>query len=187
MSISLCMIVKNEEENLTRCLNSVKDLVSEIILVDTGSTDRTVSIARDFGASFFSYRWNDSFSDARNYALSKAAGSWILVMDADEELEPEDRSALIALAREEDGASEVFCGKTLCYSGDRADCCNLLVTMNVRLIRNGKGYRYVGRVHEQLSGPEGPPRMTASGIRFYHYGYLSSQIEKKRSTGAISP
>ncbi|WP_411675837.1 glycosyltransferase [Caproicibacter sp.] len=183
MSISLCMIVKNEEENLTRCLNSVKDLVSEMILVDTGSTDRTVSIAREFGASVFSCPWNDSFSDARNYALSKAAGSWILVMDADEELEPEDQSALLALAQHKDGASEVCCCKTLCYSGAQADCCNLLVTMNIRLIRNGKGYRYAGRVHEQLTGPEGPPRMTASGVRFYHYGYLSSQIEKKDKHG----
>lgn len=178
MSISLCMIVKNEEENLARCLDSVKDLVSETVLVDTGSTDRTVPIARQYGAKVFRRPWNDDFSEARNYALSKAAGDWILIMDADDELEPADRDVLLGLARE-GGPADVYCCKTLNYSGDHEDCCNILMTMSIRLIRNGKGYFYRGRVHEQLAGAGGAPCMTATEIRFYHYGYLSSEIEKK--------
>ncbi|QAT50487.1 glycosyltransferase [Caproiciproducens sp. NJN-50] len=179
MSVSLCMIVKNEEENLVRCLDSIEGLVGEIILVDTGSTDRTVPIARHYGAKVFRRPWSGSFSEARNFALSKATGTWILIMDADDELEPGDRGALLELVRDPDGASEVYCGRTLSYSGDRADCSNILVTMTVRLIRNGRGYFYRGRVHEQLTGAGGPPGMTATEIRFYHYGYLSSEIEKK--------
>ena len=178
MSISLCMIAKNEEENLARCLNSVKGLVDEIILVDTGSEDRTVPIALQYGAKVFGQPWNDSFSEARNYALSKASGDWFLIMDADDELKSEDREALLGLVREA-GTTDVYCCRTLSYSGCRADCGSVLVTMSIRLIRSGKGLFYRGRVHEQLTGPGGPPRITATGIRFYHYGYLLSQIEKK--------
>lgn len=179
MSVSLCMIVKDEEENLIRCLNSIEGLVSEIILVDTGSTDHTVPIALQYGAKVFRRPWSGSFSEARNFALSKATGTWILMMDADDELEPGDRDALLGLVRESDGTPEVYCGKTLSYSGDRADCSNILVTMTIRLIRNGRGYFYRGRVHEQLAGTEGPPNLTATEIRFYHYGYLASEIKKK--------
>ncbi len=179
MSVSLCMIVKNEEENLARCLNSVKDLIDEIILVDTGSTDRTLSIAQRYGAKIYRRAWNDSFSEARNYSLSQADGTWILVMDADDELEPADRGALAELFQKENSPSDVYGCKTLCYSGEQADCCNLLVTTTVRLIRNGRGYFYRGRVHEQLEGPGGPPRISATDIHFYHYGYLSAQIKKK--------
>jgi glycosyltransferase involved in cell wall biosynthesis len=172
------MIVKNEEENLSRCLDSVKGIPDEIILVDTGSADRTVSIALQYGAKVFRHPWNDSFSEARNFALSQASGTWILVMDADDELEAEDRDTLLHLTAES-GDRDVYCCKTLSYSGNGADCGNVLVTMSVRLIRNGKGYFYRGRVHEQLAGPGGAPPLTATAIRFYHYGYLSSQLEKK--------
>ena len=78
------MIVKNEEETLPRCLVSVKPVVDEMIVVDTGSTDRTKEIARVFGAKVFDYEWADDFSGARNFSLSKAKGNWILILDADE-------------------------------------------------------------------------------------------------------
>lgn len=183
MSISLCMIVKDEEENLERCLRSVGGLVDEIVLTDTGSTDGTVAAAKRFGARVFRYRWDDSFSNARNFCLAQAAGTWILVMDADDELDPADRNALLNLTRGGGDGADIYCCKTLCYSGDKPDCNNALINMNVRLIRNGKGYRYCGRVHEQITRGEDPPGaplpMTATGIRFHHYGYLTSEINKK--------
>ena len=77
-SISLCMIVKNEEENLPRCLDSVRDVVDEIVIVDTGSTDRTVEIAESYGAKVFYHPWEGSFSKARNYSLKYATCDWIL-------------------------------------------------------------------------------------------------------------
>ncbi|MFG0216248.1 glycosyltransferase family 2 protein, partial [Brevibacillus porteri] len=80
--ISLCMIVKNEEECLHKCLDSVKDLVDEMIIVDTGSTDKTVEIGKSFGAVVHSYEWQDNFAEARNFGLEKATGDWILWMDA---------------------------------------------------------------------------------------------------------
>jgi len=87
MKISAAIIVKNEEVMLGQCLESIKD-VDEIIIVDTGSKDKTIKIAMDFGARVFEdYKWNDNFAEARNHANSKCTGEWILIIDADEELE----------------------------------------------------------------------------------------------------
>jgi glycosyltransferase involved in cell wall biosynthesis len=89
-SLSLCMIVKNEEKQLARCLASLRPVVDDIVIVDTGSNDRTVDIATAFGARVFDFSWNGDFSAARNYSLSKASGTWILVMDADEAFAEQD-------------------------------------------------------------------------------------------------
>lgn len=83
-SLSLVMITKNEESKLKRCLDSVKGIVDEIIVVDTGSTDKTKDIALTSGAKVYDYKWNNNFSDARNYAISKSTGDWNLILDADE-------------------------------------------------------------------------------------------------------
>src|SRR3989338_5500840 len=83
-TISLCMIVKNEEKYLEQCLNSVKDIADETIIVDTGSTDKTKEIAKKFKARVFDFKWSDDFSEARNESLKHATKEWILVLDADE-------------------------------------------------------------------------------------------------------
>lgn len=83
-SLSLVMIVKNEENNLRRCLESVKDIVDEIVVVDTGSTDKTKEIALEFNAKIFDYKWDNNFSNARNYALRNSSSDWNLILDADE-------------------------------------------------------------------------------------------------------
>ena len=89
MKISLCMIVKNEETTLPKCLGSVKNFVDEIVVLDTGSTDKTPQIAQQFGAKVHYFVWNNNFSSARNEALKYVTGDWILVLDADETLTPE--------------------------------------------------------------------------------------------------
>src|SRR4051812_11925913 len=89
-TLSLCMIVKNESQWLRQALTSVKDLVDEIIIVDTGSEDSTVEIAKSFGAKIFSIPWENDFSKARNYSLEQATSDWILVLDADEVIEKTD-------------------------------------------------------------------------------------------------
>lgn len=98
-TVSLCMIVKNEERYLAQCLASVKPIVDELIVVDTGSTDHTLSIARVFGATIYHFDWTGSFSDARNYAISRANGKWILIMDADERISPRDYAAFCTMIR----------------------------------------------------------------------------------------
>lgn len=87
--ISLCMIVKNEEASLPRCLGSVKNVVDEMVVLDTGSTDRTVEVAQDFGAKVYHFEWCNDFAAARNEALKYVQGEWVLVLDADEVLTPE--------------------------------------------------------------------------------------------------
>src|SRR5687767_8678861 len=86
MGLSLCMIVRNEAENLPQCLESVRSLVDEQIILDTGSTDDTVAIAQSLGATVAHFPWNGSFSDARNEALRHVTQDWVLVLDADETL-----------------------------------------------------------------------------------------------------
>src|SRR3989344_2135515 len=88
-TISLCMIAKNEEKHLEECLNSVKELVDEVIIVDTGSTDKTKQIAKKFNAKIYDFKWVDDFSAARNESLKHATKDWILVLDADEVLDKE--------------------------------------------------------------------------------------------------
>lgn len=113
--LSLCMIVKNEEANLAKCLESVKDVVDEMIVMDTGSTDQTVSIAQEYGAKVPCMAWCNNFSTARNEALKYVTGDWVLVLDADECLEPKvvpqiqkvitnDDALVINLIRHEIGA-----------------------------------------------------------------------------------
>jgi tetratricopeptide (TPR) repeat protein len=115
--LSLCAIARDEENSLPRCLASVKDVVDEMIVLDTGSTDRTVAIAEEFGAKVYHFPWCDDFAAARNEALKYVRGEWVLVLDADEVLVPEivpqlqrlmsDRKNLVInLMRQEIGASQ---------------------------------------------------------------------------------
>ncbi len=82
--LSLALIVKNEARCLGRCLSSVREIVQEIVLVDTGSTDDTLRIAADFGARIFHFQWRNDVAAARNHALDQVTGDWVLVLDADE-------------------------------------------------------------------------------------------------------
>jgi tetratricopeptide (TPR) repeat protein len=93
-SLSLCMIVKNEADALGDCLKTVRDVVDEIVILDTGSTDRTVAIAEEFGAIVGHYVWNQDFAAARNEALKLVTKDWILVLDADEQLNPKAVDAI---------------------------------------------------------------------------------------------
>lgn len=91
ITVSLCMIVKNEERILRRCLDSVADLVDELVIVDTGSEDATKEIAAEYGAAVYDFAWVDDFSAARNFAFSKATGDYVYSADADEVLDEENR------------------------------------------------------------------------------------------------
>lgn len=175
--ISLCMIVKNEEHNLARCLNSAKDCVDEIIIVDTGSEDRTVAIAQDFGAKIFHYQWNEDFAAARNFSLDQATGDWLLYLDADEELESGCAERLRALTQQPQAEAYIFQIINL------TDCNDPLKHVNVRMFRNKPEYRFEGKLHEQIitaitPRPTGSPVYYA-GINILHYGYLAAEFVAK--------
>lgn len=99
ISISLCMIVKNEEQVLSRCLNSIADLMDEIIIVDTGSTDRTKEIAARYTDRIYDFPWTGNFSDARNFSFSKATKDYIYCADADEVLDDENHQKFALLKK----------------------------------------------------------------------------------------
>ena len=94
VSISLCMIVRNEEEVLARCLDSVRAAVDEIVIVDTGSTDRTKEIASEYTEKIFDYKWCEDFSAARNFAFSKGHMDYLMWLDADDVLPEASLKAL---------------------------------------------------------------------------------------------
>jgi GT2 family glycosyltransferase/tetratricopeptide (TPR) repeat protein/MoaA/NifB/PqqE/SkfB family radical SAM enzyme/glycosyltransferase involved in cell wall biosynthesis/2-polyprenyl-3-methyl-5-hydroxy-6-metoxy-1,4-benzoquinol methylase len=98
-TVSLCMIVKNEEQHIGRCLANAKSVADEMIVVDTGSTDRTKDIAKAFGAKVYDFEWTNDFSEARNFSISKASGDWILILDADEVISPTDHRKLLGIAK----------------------------------------------------------------------------------------
>lgn len=176
------MIVKDEENNLPRAIRSVKDLVDEMIVVDTGSTDKTVEAAKALGAQVYFFEWNDDFSAARNFSLSKATGDWILLLDADDELESTDKWKIKKIITSNAGPVAYY-GRTICYSGEEANRNNAVMNSNVRLIKNHQGLHFEGRIHEQIKvGPECSQLqkpMVVADIKFHHYGYLKSAMDSK--------
>ncbi len=174
LRLSLCMIVRDEQEMLPRCLAAVADAVEEIVVVDTGSSDGTVEIARSFGARVIEHPWNGSFADARNVSFDAATGDWLMYLDADEVLVPDD----LALLRSLTGRTwrEAFSLTEINYTGELHD--GTAVTHDaLRVFRSRPEYRFEGRVHEQIAARLPgylPERVEASGVRIEHYGYLAS-------------
>lgn len=181
--LSLCMIVKDEEECIGRCLSSVKDVVDEIIIVDTGSSDRTVDICKSFGAKVLSFPWNGSFSDARNYGIERATGDWILWLDADEEIEASDAYKLRDILYSDDYLMSVH---LINYYGDQLDQTKTFDIAHTRLIKNNKGFKFHNNIHEMLNVNEvfadfdEIPAIKTVPIQLYHYGYLDSMNESKK-------
>lgn len=200
-SISLCMIVKDEESCLARCLASVKPVVHEMIVIDTGSTDRTVAIATIFGARVVSFPWNGSFADARNYGIERAKGAWILVLDADEVLAMQDHAAIAEAVRSAVKEIKAFSVLTRNYTTminaqgwtandgsypaeERAD--GWQPSRKVRLFPNNCQFSFRGEVHEMVEASlreAAVPIETASFV-IHHYGELEqdpvSRLDKKQ-------
>src|SRR3954452_7670979 len=172
LTLSLCMIVRDEEDMLPRSLAAVRDAVDEIIVVDTGSTDRTIEIARSFGAKVIEREWTGSFADARNASFDAATGDWVMFLDADEVLVADDAQRL----REVTGRTwrEAFYLVETNFTGELGD--GTAVTHNaLRVFRNRPEYRFEGRIHEQIAQklPTGQPeRIEITDVRVEHYGYL---------------
>ncbi|RJE86679.1 glycosyltransferase [Paenibacillus sp. 1011MAR3C5] len=148
-SISLCMIVRNEEDSLGRCLASVKDAVDEIVIVDTGSTDKTKEIAASFGAVIYDFEWIDNFAAARNYSFEQATKTFILWLDADDVIEPEDLARLKALKEKEElSYDSVTMNYNLTFDHNGNPVFSL---RRNRLVRRSRGFRWIGPVHEYLA------------------------------------
>lgn len=148
-TISLCMIVKNEEANLACCLDSVADLVDEIIIVDTGSTDRTVEIASRYTEKVYSYSWRDDFSDARNESFSRAAMDYCMWMDADDVLEGTQRDGFLQLKRTLSPDADMIMMRY--HTAFDEEGRPTFSYFRERWIRNCPEYRWEGEVHEVIA------------------------------------
>jgi len=182
LKLSLCMIVKDEEEMLPRCLAAVAPAVDEIVIVDTGSTDGTIEIARDHDARIIERPWTGSFSDARNASFEAATGDWIIYLDADEVLVADDVQRLKALT----GRTwrEAFYIVLTSYTGELGD--GAAMTNNaLRVFRNRPNYRFEGRLHEQIAHNlplYAAGRVEQSSVRAEHYGYLGAVRDAKEKS-----
>ncbi|HEX6512851.1 MAG TPA: glycosyltransferase [Chloroflexota bacterium] len=173
IEISACMIVRDEEANIGRALASLQGKVDELIVVDTGSQDRTAAIAAAHGARVVTIPWRDDFSAARNESLRHASGRWIIYIDADEELLEAEPGALRRLCGQLRAAEHGACLAVHCPTD--AEGLGEVVGEQWRLLRNGQGIHFDGRVHEQLRLPAGEPRLrgaTEHGVRLQHWGYV---------------
>lgn len=171
MTISLCIIVKNEEKHIARCLDSMAGLVDEIIVVDTGSTDRTVEIVSGYTPRVYSYPWTDDFSDARNYSFSKATMDYCMWMDADDVLEETEKEKFLQLKQSLSPDTDIVMMKYH-TAFDEAGIPSFSY-FRERWIRNSSRYRWVGAVHEVIP-PNG--KILYSDIAICH-----------RKTGAGDP
>lgn len=178
MLLSACLIVKNEELTIHKCLSSLQDVVDEIIVVDTGSTDRTMEIAKEFGASIYQYEWDGDFSNARNESLRHANGDYILVIDADEYLDQVERVHLRDFLYKTD-ADGIFI-RLRNYVGSLH---RFSVSPDILLLRIfRRGYMYSGYVHEQIyqSIKKNNGKATEFQLTFHHMGYLKEFISSRK-------
>lgn len=189
ISVSLCMIVKNEEKNLARCLSAAKPLVDEMIIVDTGSSDSTRKIAEVFGAVVSDFPWNGDYSTARNTSLGQARGNWILVLDADEVIAKQDYGLFLNLVCDGSGKQQAYTIVTRNYTSN-LDVENWqanqgeypqeevgrgwMPSEKVRLFPNRPDVHFENAIHEMVE-----PALARCGIPDYpttiivhHYGYM---------------
>lgn len=169
MSISACMIVRNEENMIESCLESLKDQVDEIVLVDTGSTDCTKKIATELGAKVVDFPWSNSFSLARNESLKHAESDYILVVDADERLPGHTRFILERFIREYPTALGRVQIKSVVSTENQGD--KIVYSHNTRFFPRSPGIKYFGRVHEQLEDDSSMRERLNTGLVVLHEGY----------------
>jgi glycosyltransferase involved in cell wall biosynthesis len=179
-TLSVCMIVKDEEKNVSRCLSSISEIADEIIVVDTGSNDKTIEICKSYNTKVINHKWNNNFSEARNISLDYATKDFILFLDADEEIPKDDLIKIKNLLNEDNLAEGYFLRLVNViketYVGEY---------VVFRLFKNNKNYRFKGKIHEQIANSiqeYNKKHCTKTlDIRILHYGYdpNTTNIEDK--------
>lgn len=182
-TFGLCVIARDEETNLPRLLASVRGIVDEAVVLDTGSRDRTAAVARELGARTGTFEWCDDFAAARNAALELVRTDWVLVLDADEELVRDTaRERLEAFARSGADVGRVMIENVGTPSGaSRVEIS--------RVFRRDRSIRFAGRVHEQLVGDGAPLVRESTGLVVRHHGYapvaLAARDKLARNRGLL--
>lgn len=182
MRLSVCTVTRNEETKMERLIRSVKGIADEVIVADTGSTDRTVEVAAGLGAKVSTIKWQDDFSAARNFALDQAAGDWILWLNPDEELVPVVRPNLDALLNRDSALAYLLRVQEL----PQANRPHLFSeTLQPRLFRRRPDLRFQGRLHPSFSPPldelarRDGKEIPLADVVIRHHAYLSTLSEDK--------
>jgi tetratricopeptide (TPR) repeat protein len=179
--VSLCIIVKNEEANIGACLDCAADICDEVIVLDTGSTDRTRDIARDKGAKVFDFPWIDHFAAARNACLEHATGDWIFWLDADDRLDEANRDKLRRLFVSLPAGNVAYSMKCHCLPDPHSRTATTVD--HIRLFRNHPRIRWRYRVHEQILGAvrESGGEVLWADIVIQHTGYTDAALRRRKS------
>ena len=201
LGVSLCMIVRDEEKYLGQALTSLKPLVDEMIVVDTGSKDRTIEIAKAHGAKIFDFAWVDDFSAARNFSISKASGKWLLTLDADEAIADRDYAKFTGLLNDpaicwmfterhytNDPLMSGFRRAKGEYAGWERSYGGYFESSRVRLFPNDLQICFRGRIHELVEHKicELGNRVENSDIPIHHYGHTpEAKHEKDRRKASL--
>ncbi|KYZ76489.1 hypothetical protein AXX12_08635 [Anaerosporomusa subterranea] len=174
--ISLCMIVKNEEDNLALSLERVAQVIKDIVVVDTGSKDRTKEIARKFTEKVYDFPWCNDFSKSRNFASSKADNDWILVLDADEVLVYYDWDNIVSFI----AGNATRLGTIEVVSEFESDSTITRSTEVISRLFNRKFFHYTGTIHEQLVRYDAKDASrAATSVKVEHSGYSKAALAKK--------
>ncbi len=194
LPLSVCMIVRNESHHLPKALASVKGIAAEIVVVDTGSTDDTVSIASAMGAKVLHFEWTDDFAAARNAALEAATQPWILSLDADQRLDSDSMGALATALQRSDCMAQVvtidlYGPSFLNPDPTLGKSAVELAFKSLRLFRNHPQIRFSGRVHEDVSKSLlslGQSHWPDSGVVLADHGYVhTEERERKRQRNLL--
>lgn len=166
--VSACLIVKNEERFLPGCLASLEGVADELVIVDTGSTDRTIEIAHSYGAKVLHHPWSGDFSSARNVGLDHAKGRFILYVDADEEVMADDRGALRRVLESDAYDAILMRIVSPLHGSDKTS-----IDVYPRAFRSYPDVRFQYRIHEQIwpALSRHQPRVHDSPLRIHHHGY----------------
>lgn len=180
--LSVCMIVRDEEKRIEQCLESVRAVADETIVVDTGSTDRTEELCRRRHVNLFEYAWTGSFADARNFGLDKAAGRFILWLDADEVLDAPDAAQLRHILERTD--QDILPVPLVNFMGEKPDEHNAYLFTSHRVFRASRHLRFTGRIHERLdlNGFSGNIAAEKLPARILHYGYMDDVVRDKHKS-----
>ena len=180
MKISACIIAKNEEALLPQCLASIASWVDEIVLVDTGSTDRTMEIAKEYGAKIYQHPWQNDFSLHRNQSIEYATGDWILIIDCDEQIVSDMRHFKKRLDRVNPDIGGLVVKIHEISDGQRSTS-----WLGIRFFRKSSGIHYKGLVHNKASYSGG---CAATDIVMHHYGYSlapDKMAQKRQRTESL--
>ncbi|RIV20812.1 glycosyltransferase [Alicyclobacillaceae bacterium I2511] len=174
MLLSACLIVKNETLTLRRCLDSLEGIADEIIVVDTGSTDDTMEIAKKYTSKVFQYEWDENFANARNESLRFAQGDFILIIDGDEFLDAKERLELRTFLSSTD--AEGLHVRVRNYAGSVHSPIANTDMIQVRIFR--RGYTFRGNLHEQIANSilENEGKLDAFSLTVHHLGYLNEFV-----------